>query len=201
MEIQSHKFRQTRTEQFQTKTSTMTPNATAITSCHGVCKILRLLDGAVSLEQDPFVENKKSAPFVVETSKKSVTWAKNCSAKPVLHLADMTHEEICVVWYSPREFKSFKDDCRRTAKAFTIGMQSDEMCERGLEPHICRVRNNLRRTLKKVGRELVLQEQEDQINEGSYCPEFIAELYSDLTALPIQDAHAIALQDEKAARY
>jgi hypothetical protein len=173
----------------------MTPNAKAITSCQhgGVCKILLIVD-SVSLEQDLFVETKKCAPF--EETKKSVTWAKNCSAKPVLHLADMTHEEICVVWYSPSEFKSFKDDCRRTVKAFTNGMQNDEMCKRGLER-----RNNHHRTLKKVGVQIVLQEQDHQINEGSYCPEFIAELYADLTVLPLQDAHAIALQDEKAARY
>ena len=137
-------------------------------------------------------------PVVYETHKqhKTVSFHEVVKAKKTIHISDFSAEEIRSCWYKDEDYEVMKRDVR-----FEVNLlENDCLVEnqsmmtrtaRGLEIYSSTA-GQVRREIKRRARNAVLEEQRLQREEGSYDPEFIAEIYSMLTKNASQNAIAAA---------
>lgn len=127
-------------------------------------------------------------PVVYETHKqhKTVSFHEVVKAKKTIHISDFSAEEIRSCWYKDEDYEVMKRDVR-----FEVNLlENDCLVEnqsvmtrtaRGLGIFSSSTAGRIRRETKRRACNAVLEEQRLQREEGSYDPEFIAEIYSILT--------------------
>ena len=115
----------------------------------------------------------------------------------VPHINDFSPEEVSAIWYSKKEYKKFKKEIQFTLDLAREGklMGQHRYSDRGLEHVIYRKVGTLRRLRRERSVDTVILEQRDQRREGTFSPEFIAELYQDVSAKSQLDAQKLALKD------
>ena len=128
---------------------------------------------------------------------KSVSFSPKCKGMFVTHIKDMSEEEINSIWYTKTECKQFKKEIHTTLEMAREGKLKgqEQFCDRGLEHVIYRKVGTLRSQRRRKAIETVLLEQFEQKREGHCSPDFIAELYEDVTAQSQINAHEMALKD------
>jgi hypothetical protein len=125
---------------------------------------------------------------------KSVSFNEVVRAKKTMHISNFTAEEIRCCWYKEEEYEVMKQDLR-----FEVNLlENDCVIEnttsgtnhtaRGLEMFSSTIIGRARREIKSQARTVVLEEQRLQREEGSYDPEFIAEVYVAVTKAASQIA-------------
>lgn len=129
-----------------------------------------------------------------ETSKKdkthkasSVVFDERVRIRKTIHVNDFSDDEIDACWYSDSEFSEMKREVRFVVDLIEQGLlltmnnnedycgNSQEYCSRGSE---CHVPDELRRRRKLKGAACaaILAEQALQSSEGSFDPDYIAEI-------------------------
>lgn len=134
------------------------------------------------------------------SDRRSVHFEERVRAKRTIHVNEFTAEEIRTCWYSDKEFKTMKDEVRNAGEFIEQGLfetDTADRCRRGAKAH-GPLQTQSRRTIKRAVRKAVLEEQELQFDEGSYDPEFIAEVSSIKSAQSQASARQAGLDDELA---
>lgn len=170
-----------------------------------------------SFKGPPFYSNSRYTMMTTTSSemvenpntrrKKSVSWSTHGTLIPI----DISDNDAELVWYDHCDYIAFKKDCQMTmlmSRATTETLRSkrgkskslDMYCELGLEFVIDSQRKMLRRRRREKAREVVLGEQYDQQLDGLCCPEFIADLYKDISIPSHNDAHQRGLEVEREIR-
>uniref|UniRef100_A0A7S0F747 Uncharacterized protein n=1 Tax=Craspedostauros australis TaxID=1486917 RepID=A0A7S0F747_9STRA len=135
--------------------------------------------------------------------KRSVTFSKTVSVRPVLHVFNYSDSEFHATWCVEKDYKRIKMDNLATLKMLKEGKKIDEddkqYSVRGLEgsygPGTVRRRKN-----KQRARDAVLDEQELQRDEGVCDTELMADVYYGYSHRCQSDAHLRALRDQHIAR-
>lgn len=127
--------------------------------------------------------------------RKSVSFNQVVRAKRTIHISDFTAEEIRSCWYKGQEYEVMKQDLRFEVKllendCFIENPSRMTHTSRGLEFFSSTMNGRARRETKRHARNAVLEEQRLQREEGSYDPEFIADIYSAVT----KAANQLAIQ-------
>ena len=138
-----------------------------------------------------FVEPVVSGP--PHGQRKSVSFNEVVRAKKTIHISNFTAEEIRCCWYMDEDYEVMKQDLR-----FEVNLlENDCLIEnpsstnhtaRGLDTFSSTIVGRARREIKRQARNTVLEEQKLQQEEGSYDPEFIAEIYAKVTKAASQIA-------------
>ena len=137
--------------------------------------------------------------------KKNVSFVSSCSVYRVPHIADMPTEVIRSIWWSADDFGEFKRDIGDSLallEASSQEGQSSSVLEtkdstaRGLEHHTPQYLEKRRRR-RESAYAAVLVEQEMQWQEGSYDPDYIAEVYSEISSKSQAEAGTQGLKDQK----
>ena len=135
-------------------------------------------------------------------SNKSVSFAGSATMRLALHANDYTRDEIDACYYSQEDFRSFKDDVRRTVRMIEMKQKIDETacCVRGAE---CFTKPALKKKsfTRKHARVAVFRELDLQFEEGVtiYDDELIASVYQQHTSECTTSAYVIGLSDEMIA--
>ena len=120
----------------------------------------------------------------------------------VKHISEFSQQEIQDIWFSVEDFAQFKEDCKRTIsmmKELGVSFQNTEVtCSRGLE-HFIETRKSNRKSRRANASRAVLAEQELQFKEGSYDPEYIAEVYQEISVTCQAEAYSAGLRDQEEA--
>ena len=138
-------------------------------------------------------------------SKKSVSWARSVRSYRIIHVNDMSEQELNATWYNTLEYHSFKKECQLTiclARAAheartRLPGRGKQVTERGLEHLIHKERGDLRRVRRRCGMEAVLSEQLYQQQQGFSSPESIAASYRQISGPAQCDANDQAFQYQK----
>ena len=147
----------------------------------------------------------QEAPAKALTSpkpKKSVSFHSIVRASKVLHINNYTDEEIEATWYSDSDYAMMKADNRYTAQLFVSGMvqgDDDQYCRRGLESYTPDG-SRRRKSNRAAATAAVLDEQDEQFDEGVFEPEYIAQVYKFESEHCQVLANTIALADQEAAQ-
>jgi len=109
--------------------------------------------------------------------KRKIRWSGHVRVQEVRHLSNISEYEKEAVWMSAIDYKMIKSMAKSTVFMIMsgehIGDDDPDFCIRGLE---CRTRagSKLRNANKMRNRSAVLNEQDLQLEEGFYDPQFIA---------------------------
>lgn len=117
---------------------------------------------------------------------------------PVLHLNDMTQQEIDDSWYSDNEYNGMKKDLIAVVKRMNKGqkiVETDQHTTRGLEIRT-KQGYRVRQFNKKVALEAVLDEQHRQAEKNIWDDDFMKDAYRMESAGSEYIAHARGLKDE-----
>ena len=109
----------------------------------------------------------------------------------VLHVNDMSDEEISQVWYSSKEMQAIRRKCRRTVDLMN---RCETLTSRGLEKHTEQILRQ-RSEIKSEIYEILLDTQHLQRLRGVVDPEQIAGLYKPYSDIAHLEAHMIGLSD------
>jgi len=127
--------------------------------------------------------------------KKSVSFNELVRAKRTIHISDFSAEEVRCCWYKDEDYEVMKQDIRFEVNLLendciieTLSSRKMSHTLRGLEVFSSTTIGRARREIKRQARNTVLEEQSLQREEGSYDPEFIAEIYSKVTKAASQIA-------------
>ena len=132
--------------------------------------------------------------------KRSVAFALSDRVYAIPHINDLDEDEIHNAWWGRDDYACFKGSCRATVHRMNeLGVffeENDDNCIRGLE-HFEIARHQTRKMRRAAAAKLVLQEQELQHYEGCNDPEFISEMYAEISVQCQREAHLRGLQDER----
>lgn len=133
--------------------------------------------------------------IVLDKPKKSVSFNELVRAKKTIHISDFSAEEVRCCWYKDDDYEEMKRDIRFEVNLLendciieTLSSRKMSHTLRGLEVFSSTTIGRARREIKRQARNTVLEEQILQREEGSYDPEFIAEIYSKVTKAASQIA-------------
>jgi hypothetical protein len=131
------------------------------------------------------------------TTIKSVSWSSKTSFCVLdNNINKANNDDAKYRWYNKNDLMRFREDYE-IAKilARTKGLSTvNYTCLWGLEHIICEERAAIRCNRKHEALEAVIEEQQAQREEDELSPEFIAELYQDITSQSQKEAHELALQ-------
>ena len=134
--------------------------------------------------------------------KKTVTFHSQVRQYHILHVKDMTEEEISSKWVSDEEFLESKkrnaSDLRRYDRGEITKDNEEEFCARGLERKIKRASVE-RKQLQRQARAAVLEEQEIQRDRKVQDGRSIRTAYMMFSYLAIQRARELARLDSEEA--
>ena len=94
------------------------------------------------------------------------------ASKEEVAFRHVTREELTKVWYSDRDYDSFKLDCKRTARDYAVAggdvtrLDPMKVCLRGLEQNLTRASILTRKMTITTSIRVVLGEQKDQKRMG-----------------------------------
>lgn len=144
-----------------------------------------------------------SSPLKTTRHTKSVSFNSAVRAKKYVHLTDFSDEEIQQAWYTNQDMQEMRNQARFVANLFQNGLlehDSHDYCQRGVEKFMQDFANHETQTHRRAMIQAVLHEQNLQRNEGSYDPDFIAELSASLTQSAHSKAMAVGLNDQLEAK-
>ncbi len=119
----------------------------------------------------------------LSNTSRRVSFNKRVVAKKIIHVSDYTASEIRACWYNKREFEKIKNECiDEVSELINDESKVDKREIRGLEFFIESI-VGARQEARQMGIWEVLQEQRLQQEEGSFDPEFIAEIYKNRSSL------------------
>ncbi len=132
-----------------------------------------------------------------KSARRSVSFDERVRAKKTTHIADFSEEEKKAYWYSEEDFLRMKQDVRFEVNLLEnqcLERDTASYCRRGLE-YYTSLGSNRRSSNKRKSRNVVLEEQALQRNEGSNDLEYIAEIYAAVVAASRLHALELARQD------
>jgi hypothetical protein len=129
---------------------------------------------------------------------RSVRFAKTCNVHAIPHHSEMSAEEINDVWMNRYDIKQTKQAVNSTVFLMKSGVgalltEADDFCERGLE-HLLDEKY-AHRVKKSQG--IALAVQRFLRRNGAKNPEMIAKAYTAYTVVSRENAHNLALDDQK----
>jgi hypothetical protein len=133
--------------------------------------------------------------------KRRVTFSDSVEIKEVMHLKDLSEDDIVSAWWTPNDYvfikRMFKITVQIMMQGATFADDDDDFCARGLEFRT-KSRAQRRHRQKQRVMKAVLRAQDFQRRDGFNDPEYIAELYAQCTEVSIKEAHSLALADRLA---
>jgi hypothetical protein len=141
------------------------------------------------------------------TTTKSVRWSSKtsfCVFDTDIHKTN-NNDDANYIWYNKMDLMRFREDCEMAKIVFARtkpqGLSSstcvgNDTCGRwswGLEHILCKDQAAIRCNRKREALDAVIEEQQAQREEDEFSPDFIAELYQDITSHSQRDAHELAL--------
>lgn len=118
--------------------------------------------------------------------------------KTIRHVSEFTDDEIRNGWYDKDDFNRMSENVSDIAQLISDGkttLDGEALCTRGLE-HIVEEELADYRAEKMINSiDAVLDEQEEQWDEGKEEPGLIAELYAEYAKPLLREAHLIGLRD------
>jgi hypothetical protein len=143
-----------------------------------------------SLELKSTTTNKKP---------KTVDFVPSCAVYEVPHINDMPMEDVRAIWWSTSDFSEFKHNISETVALMTAqgvaAVETNDSTARGLENYIPQ-RREKRTRRREQAYKTVLLEQQLQWQEGSCDPEYIAEIYAEISVRSHKEANSQALRDQ-----
>ena len=139
--------------------------------------------------EEAIIKREKAA---IDESK-SVRWA---STPCTLHVFEQLTDNPKETWYLKKDLATFREQCEITRilarKGF--GASSKFTSCWGLEHTICEELSQNRSNRKQEALDTVIEEQQGQREDGVFMPDFIADIYQDITKLSQMEAHQLALR-------
>ena len=130
--------------------------------------------------------------------KRRIRFHERVQFKTIRHVSEFTDDEITNGWYDKDDFNRMSDNVSEIAQLIADGetmLEGEELCTRGLE-HIVEEELADYRAEKMINSiDAVLDEQEEQWDEGKEEPGLIAELYAEYAKPLLKEAHLIGLKD------
>ncbi len=130
--------------------------------------------------------------------KRRIRFHERVQFKTIRHVSEFTDDEISNGWYDKDDFNRMSDNVSEIAQLIADGetmLDGEEICSRGLE-HIVEEELADYRAEKMINSiDAVLDEQEEQWDEGKEEPGLIAELYAEYAKPLLKEAHLIGLKD------
>lgn len=130
--------------------------------------------------------------------KRNIRFHERVQFKTIRHVSEFSDAEIKNGWYDKDDFNRMSDNVSEIAKLISDGettLNGEELCTRGLE-HIVEEELADYRAEKMINSiDAVLDEQEEQWDEGNEEPGLIAELYAEYAKPLLREAHLIGLKD------
>lgn len=130
--------------------------------------------------------------------KRRIRFHERVQFKTIRHVSEFTDDEISNGWYDKDDFNRMSDNVSDIAQLIADGetmLDGEEICSRGLE-HIVEEELADYRAEKMINSiDAVLDEQEEQWDEGKEEPGLIAELYAEYAKPLLKEAHLIGLKD------
>eukprot|EP00525_Craspedostauros_australis_P000819 CAMPEP_0198116096 /NCGR_PEP_ID=MMETSP1442-20131203/9451_1 /TAXON_ID= /ORGANISM="Craspedostauros australis, Strain CCMP3328" /LENGTH=178 /DNA_ID=CAMNT_0043773789 /DNA_START=9 /DNA_END=541 /DNA_ORIENTATION=- len=134
-----------------------------------------------------------------QPAKKSVTFFGYAKQHATLHIKDYTNDEIDACWLSKQDKIHTRQDIIGTLRQHGNSNSSD-LDIRGLESHTVQG-SQQRRANRDESISAVLDEQDLQEHEGSFCPDMIAAVYADTTRNAQMRANVQAMLDYQVVYY
>ncbi len=130
--------------------------------------------------------------------KRKIRFHERVQFKTIRHVSEFTDDEISNGWYDKDDFNRMSENVSDIAQLIADGetmLDGEELCTRGLE-HIVEEELADYRAEKMINSiDAVLDEQEEQWDEGKEEPGLIAELYAEYAKPLLKEAHLIGLKD------
>ena len=130
--------------------------------------------------------------------KRKIRFHERVQFKTIRHVSEFTDDEISNGWYDKDDFNRMSENVSDIAQLIEDGettLDGEELCTRGLE-HIVEEELADYRAEKMINSiDAVLDEQEEQWDEGKEEPGLIAELYAEYAKPLLKEAHLIGLKD------
>jgi len=132
--------------------------------------------------------------------KRKITFHGRVQFKKIRHVSEFSEDEIRNGWYDTDDFAQMSDNVSEIAALVGKGKKSlngEELCLRGLE-HIIEEELADYRAEKMINSiDAVLDEQEQQWDDGIEDQEAIAKLYAEFGKGLLEEAHQLGLEDAK----
>lgn len=132
--------------------------------------------------------------------KRKIKFHGRVQFKKIRHVSDFSEDEIRNGWYDTDDFAQMSDNVSEIAALVGKGKKSlngEELCLRGLEHIIEEELAEYRAEKMLHSIDAVLDEQEQQWDEGKEDPEAIAKIYAEFGKPLIREAHMVGLEDAK----
>jgi len=130
--------------------------------------------------------------------KRRIRFHERVQFKTIRHVSEFTDDEIRNGWYDKDDFNRMSENVSEIAQLIADGethLDGEVLCTRGLE-HIVEEELADYRAEKMINSiDAVLDEQEEQWDEGKEEPGLIAELYAEYAKPLLKEAHLIGLKD------
>jgi len=130
--------------------------------------------------------------------KRRIRFHERVQFKTIRHVSEFTDDEIRNGWYDKDDFNRMSENVSEIAQLIADGettLDGEILCTRGLE-HIVEEELADYRAEKMINSiDAVLDEQEEQWDEGKEEPGLIAELYAEYAKPLLKEAHLIGLKD------
>jgi hypothetical protein len=139
-----------------------------------------------------------SKPTSSERLGRKIQFHGRVQFKNIRHVSEFSEDEIKNGWYDKDDFNRMSDDVAEIAKMVGEGLKhrnGEYLCIRGLEHIVEEELANFRAEKMINSIDAVLDEQEEQWDEGIDEPETIAELYTEYAKSLAEEAHQIGLRD------
>ena len=139
-----------------------------------------------------------SKPASSEQVGRNIHFHGRVQFKNIRHVSEFSEYEIKNGWYDKDDFNRMSDDVSEIAKMVGEGLKhrnGEYLCIRGLEHIVEEELANFRAEKMINSIDAVLDEQEEQWDEGIDEPQAIAELYTEYAKPLAEEAHQIGLKD------
>jgi len=139
-------------------------------------------------------------PTSGKRQRRRIRFHERVQFKTIRHVSEFSDEEIKNGWYDKDDFNRMSENVSDIARLIADGetcLIGEELCTRGLE-HIVEEELADYRAEKMINSiDAVLDEQEEQWDEGKEDPGLIAELYAEYAKPLLREAHLIGLKDSE----
>lgn len=142
--------------------------------------------------------SNRSVELTTQSSKndtsRSVRWS---SSAQTTHIFESNAENPKATWYLKADLANFREQCKITRILARKGFKGSFSSIWGLEHTIDDELSRDRSIRKQESIDTVIEEQQGQREDGQYLPDFIAEIYQDISSLSQTEAHQQALRYTK----
>ena len=139
---------------------------------------------------------------LAEKRKRRIRFHGRVQFKTIPHLSNYSDDEIEASWYRKEDFTRMSDDVGEIANLVAKGVDTrngEELSIRGLEHLVEEDVADYRAEKMIESIDAVLDEQDEQRDEGVFNPDAIAQLYTEIVSPLLREAHLVGLRDEQEA--